>query len=95
MLDELLNLLTSMSSSSKTHQPDRRRIEVDSLKKKQFFSAAKSGDTRKFQWYLQEGYRIDTEESDGRRDTALIAACRLGRTDIVQIALEFDAKNDP
>ena len=34
-------------------------------------------------------------EDDDVRDTPLIAACRLGRTDIVQIALQFDAKNDP
>ena len=96
MLEEILNLMSSLSSSAKfTRQPARRQIEVDTLKKKQFFAAAKCGNVEKFRWYLQQGYNVDTEESDGKKDTALIAACRMGRIDVVQIALEFDAKNDP
>lgn len=95
MIGEILNLMSSLSSSAKVRQPPRNRLEVDSLKKKQFFAAAKAGDVAKFQWYLRQDYDIETEESDARKDTALIAACRLGRTNVVQIALEFDAKNDP
>ena len=95
MLEDILNLMSSLTSSAKVRNPARRRQEVDSLKKKQFFAAAKSGDAAKFQWYLRQGYNIESEESDGRKDTALIAACRLGRINIVQIALDFDAKNDP
>eukprot|EP00979_Chaetoceros_neogracilis_P017733 scaffold10267_cov270-Chaetoceros_neogracile.AAC.31 len=77
------------------HKIKRRQVEIDALRKKQFFAAAKYGETQKFRWYLEQDYNIDTIENESRRDTALIAACRLGRTDIVQIALEFDAKNDP
>ncbi len=96
MLEEILNLMGSLSLASvKGRQPPKKQWEVDSLKKKQFFAAAKAGDVAKFQWYLRQGFDIETEENDERKDTALIAACRLGRTNIVDIALEFDAKNDP
>jgi hypothetical protein len=73
----------------------RRQVEIDALRKKQFFSAAKFGEIAKFRWYLEQGYHVDMVENESRRDTALIAACRLGREETVQIALEYDAKNDP
>lgn len=68
--------------------------QLDILKRKQFFSAVSTGDEKKFTWYLNQGYPIDTEHEKSR-DTALMLACRLGKPNMVQIALEYDAKNDP
>ena len=70
-------------------------FEDKGLTAKTFFRSARCGDAGTFQWYLENGFNVDIMENDELRDTPLIAACRLGRTDIVQIALEFDAKNDP
>jgi ankyrin repeat protein len=73
----------------------QRKTGIDFLKKKQFFAAAKAGDEAKFRWYLEHGYPIETEDNEDKRDTVLIAACRVGRTNIVKLALEYGAKNDP
>jgi ankyrin repeat protein len=97
-LRRLLNQLTSSlpSSSLKAFTIAKLRNKMDpTLNESHFFIAAKSGDVKAFLWYLEHGISIDTMENDERRDTALIAACRLGREDIVEIALQFDAKNDP
>lgn len=85
----------SRETQSRTRSKQMRSDIVHIARERQFFSAAKSGDMKKFRWFLENGYPIDMTENDDRKDTALIAACRLGRTDIVQLALEFDAKNDP
>ncbi len=95
MLDKLISSFPSSWSTRPQTELERREI-MSSLKEKQFFSAVKSGDRKKFLWYLQQGYPVDMVESHGvHKDTALISACRLGKTDIVHIALEYDAKNDP
>lgn len=72
-----------------------RKTEIDLLRKKQVFAAARTGDDAKFRWYLEQGYPIEAEDNEEKRDTVLIAACRFGWANIVQIALEYDAKNDP
>ena len=66
------------------------------LNERYFFDAVKCGDVQKFQKYLQNGIDVNLlEETDSKRDSALIAACRLGREEIVRVALDFNAKNDP
>ena len=97
-LRKLLNQFLS-SSSSRSLQAltiANLRSKFDpKVNERHFFAAAKSGDTTTFLWYLDHGLSVDVMEDNDRKDTPLIAACRLGRTEIVQIALQFNAKNDP
>ena len=64
------------------------------LHKESFFAAVKNADVEVFKWHLEQGCAINfMEETTG--DTALTSACRLGRTNVVELALKHGAKNDP
>jgi ankyrin repeat protein len=87
--------LKGQSASISFPQRQQSLLESSAFTRKSFFTSARSGDAGTFRWYLENGFDVDIMEDEDARDTPLIAACRLGRTDIVQIALQFDAKNDP
>ena len=59
------------------------------------FATVKSGNVRDFVRHMENGCPIDYMQQSKLQDTPLIAACRLGKPDIVQVALRYDAKNDP
>ena len=93
----LLQVVSSLPSSSlKALTVAKLRNNVDpSLSVNSYFLSVKNGDVATFVWYLQHGFPVDTMENNERRDTALMAACRLGRVEIVKLALQHNAKNDP
>ncbi len=97
-LRRLLNQFSTLSSSQSLQALTIANLRSNfdpNLNERHFFAAAKAGDTKSFLWHVEHGMAIDTMESNERKDTPLIAACRLGRTGIVKIALQFNAKNDP
>lgn len=94
LLSQFMSFLPSSSLKALTVAKLRNNMDPK-LNKDHFFLAAKSGDAATFLWYLEHGISVDTIENNERKDTALIAACRLGRINIVEIALKFNAKNDP
>lgn len=101
LIEALRGLLKQMvvylpSDSLRAFALTKLRDNVDPmLNQSHFFVAVKTGDVATVLWYLQRGFPVDTMENTEKKDTALLAACRLGRTDIVEIALKYDAKNDP
>lgn len=62
---------------------------------KPLFMAARQGNVDIVADFLHRGCPVDIFEDDIKSDTILIAACRMGKVDVVKIALEGGAKNDP
>ena len=92
ILDAVSNLGRGFYSKNNDLLLDSNSFSVET----HFFDVVKCGDVQSFRKYLQNGIDVNMlEQNDSKRDSALITACRLGREEIVRIALEFSAKNDP
>ena len=98
----LNNLMCQVQFSTKKYKSLRRLPRKQSIesydgsesKVEALLVSARSGDVDSFLWYLENGYPVDCmDKTNG--DTALIIACRLGIPDIVKVALDKGAKNDP
>lgn len=72
-----------------------RKPSASQLDQNRFFDAIVAGDKETFRWFLDNEFHVDIMKNDETRDTALISACRVGKINIVQIALQYAAKNDP
>ena len=87
----------SQQSIAKTNVPMRHRSKQnwnDEVNLKPLFMAVRQGSVEFVGRCLHEGCPIDVLE-DETGDTILIAACRMGREKIVQLALKWQARNDP
>ena len=101
IIEALQRLMSQFMSTMRMSSPKKwtvakLRSDMDpAMNQFHFFKAIKSGDAKTALWYIEHGVSIESMENNDKKDTALLAACRLGRINIVELALKFDAKNDP
>ena len=81
---------------TKTNFPMRHRKKnwSDEVNLKPLFMAVRQGNVGFVDRCLHEGCPVDIMEDDKVGDTILLAASRMGREKIVQLALEWQARND-
>jgi len=89
----ITDVMNSYSLTSKLSVTPIKRKELV-WDEKSLFIAVRSGNLKDFELILENRCPVDLiEKSTG--DTPLIVACRLGRYNIVECALNYQAKNDP